>query len=104
MKAHGWLRLAIKRTSGSAASVPEASSAGAVRAWAASGILALALVPGGMGVAAAVSPGHAGASHVHARHVHAGARQRTGGHAASASAAAMNTGSTGGAVRRPWIY
>lgn len=101
MKAHGWLRYAIKRTSGSAASVPEASSAGTVRAWAASGILALALVPGGMGVAAAASPGHASTSHIHARHLHASARQRTGSDATSASAAAMNNGS---AVRRPWIY
>jgi len=101
MKAHGWLRYAIKRTSGSAASVPEASSAGTIRAWAASGVLALALVPGGIGVAAAASPGHASTSHVHARHVHASARQRTGSHAVPASAAALNTGS---AARRPWIY
>jgi len=101
MKAHGWLRYAIKRTSGSADSVPEASSAGTVRAWAASGILALAIVPGGIGVAAGTSPGHASTSHGHARHVHARAHQRTGSHARPAGTAAMKPGST---LRRPWIF
>jgi len=101
MKAHGWLRYAIKRTSGSADSVPEASSAGTFRAWAASGILALALVPGGISVAAAASPGHTSTSHVHARHVHARAHRRAGSHALPASTAATNSGIT---AKRPWIF
>ena len=95
MKAHRSLRHVISRTSASAGSAPDQASAGTVRVWAASGILALALLPGGLGVAASAAPGHASASHVHAT-AHKSARR----HTASVGASSMSSGN----VQRPWMW
>jgi len=95
MKTHRWLRHVIIRTSASVGSAPVQPSAGTVRVWATSGILALALLPGGLGVAASAAFGHASASHVRAT-----AHKAAGRHTASADASLMSSG----LVRRPWMY
>jgi hypothetical protein len=70
MNSHRFLSRVIQRTSGSAGSSSRAPSARTVRTWATRGIVALALVLGGLGAAMSVSPGHASHAHVHASAPH----------------------------------
>jgi hypothetical protein len=93
MRAHKSLRHVIKRTSAPARSAPSQPSAGTARTWATSGILALALLPGGLGVASPAAHGHASASRVHATAHKSAAR-----HTASAGATLISSGS------RPWMW
>ena len=94
MKAHGWLRHVITRTGG-AHRAPREPWTGTVRAWAASGILALALALGGLGIAASASPGHSGTGRAH------GSTHRT----ASGHTVSTNTGATTSSIHKlPWMY
>jgi hypothetical protein len=92
MKAHGWLRHVIMRTSGTVGGAHRAPSTGTVRTWATRGILALALVSGSLGVAVAASPAHGSTSHVQVS-----AHNRPGhGSTSHVQASAHN--------RLPWMY
>jgi hypothetical protein len=66
------------------------------RAWAARGILVLALVLGSIGAAALASPWHAGAGHVHAT-----AHQRATRLGHSTGTYRMNATQT---IMLPWMY
>ncbi len=95
MQTHRWLRHVTILLSATVGRAPTQPTTGAIRGWAASGILALALLPGGLGVAASTAPGHAASSHVHAA-----AHKSAGGHAASTAASSLNSG----LVSRPWMF
>ena len=58
MKTHKWLRHVGIRTGGSVLSAPGKPSTGTVRAWAARGIVILALALASLGAVAAASSGH----------------------------------------------
>jgi hypothetical protein len=93
MRAHKSLRHVIHRTTAPAGRAPTPPSAGTARVWATSGILALALLPGGLGAAAPAAHGHASAGRVHTT-----AHKAAGRHTASAGATLIGPGS------RPWMW
>jgi hypothetical protein len=66
MKTHRRLRQVGRRTSGSVRGAHSKPSTGKVRAWAAGGILILALVLGSLGAFAAASSGHGSVGHANA--------------------------------------
>ena len=92
MSTHRRLGHAGQRTSGTAGGAHRAHSTRTVRAWAARGILALALGLGGLGAATAASPGHGSAGHAPAR-----AHQQAGTHALPAPTGPIT-------IRMPWMY
>jgi hypothetical protein len=66
MKTHRRLRHVGRRTSGSVRGAHSKPSTGKVRAWAAGGILILALVLGSLGAFAVASSGHGSVGHANA--------------------------------------
>jgi hypothetical protein len=96
MKTHRWLWHVIMRTGGSVGSALREPSTGTVRAWAARGIVVLALVLGGLGAAASASPGHGSAGHFQAS-----AHQPADSPALSAAADSKGSGHI---KRLPWMF
>jgi hypothetical protein len=93
MKTHSWSVHMAGRTSGPAHAAPRQPSAGTARAWAARGILVLALVPAAAGAVVAMSSGHGSAGQ-------ARAPQPAGNHAHGAGASAASLGPS----KMPWMY
>ena len=67
MKTHRWLRHIVIRTSGSDRGAHAKPATGTVHAWAARGILILALVLGSVGAVVATSSSHGSDGHANAR-------------------------------------
>ena len=97
MSTHRRLRHVSRPTSGPVGGTHRARSTWTVRAWPGRWILVLALVLGSLGgAAAAASPGHRSAGHVHAIAPHP-----AGSPALSAAAGSMSVGYT---YKVPWMY
>jgi hypothetical protein len=94
MKTHRRLWHVTTRTGGSVGSGPGEPLTGTVRAWAARGILVLALVAGSLGAAVSALPGHGSTGHV-----------RASAHQPADSLALSADGASVSHIKRlPWMF